>query len=524
MHLSENSLVKVIFAILVLATVLAGVGIYLHPMALFPDPSRGFLVMQSMQHGNAFNTLSVPDPQNISNNVNEFISWWSPGQYLLPYAFISLFHISIGQASALTTILCEILGLFGFYQFFRQAGFTKIISIVSIAFIASQVFYFIPLVFYNGGEVLLFGFAGWFLYGCLKLRNPRNWEMVLFIILTGWIGFVCKSSFIWIYAAGLLFIWIRSSKPGLFAIRGIANGLWIAIPAVVSFAGIYFGYLSRGLTPTSEGHKTKLLWETFGFPLASPILSGFSIDEISHGLLFHPDGPMFTYTVSVFIIIALAIASVLLVKRIVKLLPSTDYSLMLVTVYVVCVLFFGWSFFRQLAISYEGRHFRIMGLLLIPGAVYLVSKLIKPYRVLFSAVWLVILHAGISFAVEGYDRNKNEEARGNTGLAQQFLDQDALDEVIRLDNTNNNAIFVFISPDLSLEIQHNRTITLEPIGPQLRVNYNDYQHCGHAGPLYIILPASYRGAKATMIWKSFEDYKGFKYTQLSDDYIMFSAK
>jgi hypothetical protein len=520
---TKAQLPKIIFLLLIIFTAVAAFAIFQHPMAIFPDPSWGFQVMRSMQHGGGFNMNVMPDQLDIKQNYGEFLSWWSPGQYLVPYFFISVFHVNVGQACALTILVCEILGLFGFYQFFKKAGFSANISAISIAFIACQMFYVMPYIFYNGGEVLLFAFGGWFMYGCLSFNRVKNWKLILFILLSGWIGFVCKSSFMWFYAAGLCIIWIRVSRAHTIIGKWIINGIWIGVPAVVSFLAIVITYLSKGHNPTSGGHGLKLLWETFGFPLASPLLSGFSVDELTHGLLFHPDGPMFSYAVSVLIIVALAIATVFIIISILKTVPYTEYKLVLSVVYIVSVLFFGMAFFRQLAISYEGRHFRMVGLVFIPGAIYLISRLQVGYKALFAVVWLGITYASLQYIISGYAVNRDEGSHGTSGITQQFLDQASIDEVTKLDDTHKDAVFVFISPDLGLEVRNNRFVTLDPIGPQLKINYEDYQHCGHSGPLYIFLPSSYKGAKASMIMKSFEDYKGFKLTQLSVDCVLYSA-
>ncbi|NCD71399.1 hypothetical protein [Mucilaginibacter agri] len=522
MSLAQQQLPKIILVLLVILTIITGIAIYHHPMAIFPDPSWGFQVMRSMQHGGGFNMLVTPDQGNISQNYGEFLSWWSPGQYLVPYFFITVFHVNVGQACALTVLFCEIIGLFGFYQFFKKAGFSANISAISVAFIACQMFYLMPYVFYNGGEVLLFAFGGWFLYGCLSFTRI-SWQMILFVLLAELIGFICKSSFMWMYASGLCVLWIRLSRTHKLLGKWLINGIWIGIPAVISFAIIYLGYLSKGQNPTSGGNGLKFIWPTLGFPLASPLLSGFSVDDLTHGLLFHPDGPMFSHGISVLIIVVLAIATVFIVCRILKTVPYPEYRLVLSVIYIVSVIFFGMAFLRQLAISYEGRHFRLVGLVFIPGAIYLVSRLQVGYKALFALVWVGITYASVQYLVSGYRINNNESAHGTSGITQQFLDQAAIDEVVELDNSNKNAVFVFLSADLRLEVQNNRVVTLDPIAQDMKINYADYQHCGHSGPLYIFLPSSYKGAKAAMIMKSFEDYKGFKLTQLSEDYVLYSA-
>ena len=158
--------------------------------------------------GGGFNRLVAPSQDDISQNTAQFLTWWSPGQYLLPYFIKSILGLNTGHATALTVILLELCGLAGFYTFFKKIGFTPNIAALSLVFIICQEAFITPYIFYNGGEILLFGFEGWFLYGCVSIKKP-GWQLLLFVLLSGWLGFLCKSSFIWIYAAGLLCIWLR---------------------------------------------------------------------------------------------------------------------------------------------------------------------------------------------------------------------------------------------------------------------------------------------------------------------------
>ena len=89
---------------------------------------------------------------------------------------------------------------------------------------------------------------------------------------------------------------------------------------------------------------------------------------------------------------------------------------------------------------------------------------------------------------------------------------------------NKQAIFVFVSADLPLEITNNRVINLDPIKPGTIIDVDDYSYAGHAGPLYMLLPVKYAGAQADMYMKFFPDYKGFTQQKLSVGYILYSAK
>ena len=514
---------KILLAVIVLAVLFMGVLLFIAPPAVFPDPAMGFQVMRSMQLGGGFNIFTSPDQGDISQNYSDFLTWWSPGQYLVPYLFKWITNLNTGQVIAIVITICQLLGLAGFYVFFRKIGFTGLTSALSLVFIICQQAFVVPYVFYNGGEVLLFAFEGWFLYGCATLKKP-GLKLILFVLLAGWLGFFFKSSFLWIYAAGLCCLWTRLSANLTGIWTWIKKGLWIAIPAIIAILCIHLFYLSKGQNPTSSAEGIKLTMQTFGFPLASPVLSGFSADDLLHGLLFHTGTPFFNDTWSIAILVLFAIASLWLVFVIVRKVPDNNYRLFVVVFYLAAVLIFSLAYLRQLAISYEARHFRIIGLLLAPGIIYLAGRSKSGYR---SGVALLIAGIGFTsviYVAKGYRFNKNTSARGITGIAQPNIDQKSLNQVMKLDRENKDAIFVFVSNDIGLEIQHNRIITLQPIGADLKINLDEYVYKGFAGPLYIVLPESYAGPKEKLIMKSFPGYAGFNLSMLSDNYVLYAAK
>ena len=502
--------------------VVLGILIFISPPALFPDPANGFQVMRSMEMGGGFNRLISPDADDLRKNTSVFLSWWTPGQYLVPYGFKLVFGINTGRATALTIILFQLLGIWGFYLFFKKIGFTPLIAALSLLFIACQQFFVVPFIFYSGGELLLFGFLGWFLLGCTSFKKTSP-GLAIFVLLAGLMGFFCKSSFLWIYAAGMIVIWIRlSSKKQL--LQWLKNGLWIGVPAAIALAIIWLFYLSKGPNPGSDAAGLKFSLKALAFPLASPLLAGFSIDDLAHGLIFHTGNAIFSDATALGIIVVLAAFSFWLVLRFLKYIPDENYQLIIKVFYTGAFLFFTVAYLRQLTITYEARHFRILGLLIVPGMIFLLSKMRSFYRAIFLFISSAIALTSVLYVSTGYSYNKNHSARGNSGLAQPYIDQPALDQILAIDKQNTNAIFVFVDPGLSIEIKHNRVIVLDPIGDDLKIDYEDYEHSGHAGPLYIILPERYAGPREQMILRSFPQYRGWEGTTLSDGYVMYTAR
>lgn len=499
-----------------------GILLLITPPGVYPDAAWGFQVWRSMQQGNGFNILTLVSQWDLSTNAQEFKSWWSPGQYLVPGMFQKLFGLDLGHASSVTIIVFQFLGLAGLYIFFKKAGFSKMISALAILVIMLQQSFLTPYIFYNGGEVLLFGFIGWFLWGCLHFNKP-NIALAIFVLLAGWIGFFAKSSFLWMYAAGLIFMWIQLSRHTTHIKHWLINGFWVGIPAIISVATIYALYLSKGLNPSSASAGLDTTIKVFAFPLASPMLAGFSFDDLANGLILHNDEVIFNPIQSIIIVILLAILSIVLICAICKHVPDNRYSIMLVVFYIVSVFFFGSAFLRRLDISFEARHFRTIGLLIIPGTVFLVSHSAKAFRYGF---WIIVSIGAIfclKFYVLSYIGLRTETVNGSSGIAQQFTDRPSMDHIRKLDDDNRKALFVFFSPDLGLDINHNRYLTLDPLDASLDVNPDDYLCKGYAGPLYILMPREYLGKRADFIIKSFTGYEGFSYKALSDDYVLYTA-
>jgi hypothetical protein len=522
MPTQKNNSHKILLLIAGLVVLTMGVVLFLIPPAVFTDPSQGFQVLRSMLMGSGFNNFVSPDQGDISQNYTQFLTWWSPGQYLVPYFFNLITGLNQGQGIAITVTIAEISGLAGFYCFFKKIGFTPMIAAISLVFIICQVAFMVPHVYYNGGEILLFSFEGWFLYGCSSFEKPGA-KLVLFLLVSGFVGFFFKSSFLWIYGAGLLCLWVKLSADRQGLAERLKKALWVGIPAVISLATIYIFYISKGESPITKSTGFKLTTETFSFPLASPILSGFSVDDMLNGIVDHIGKPLLSSEWTIIILILIAVLSVLLVFSITRYVPNNNYRLILLVFYITAVLFFGLSYLRQLDISMESRHFRIIGLLITPGVIYLAAKFKPGYKFLFAVVFIAIGCFSFSYLIRGYIAN-SAYARGVSGIAQPNIDQASLNQLMKLDKENRNVTFVFIGDDLAMEILHNRFIALQPIADDLKINMDDYTYDGFDGPLYMILPESYNGPKEKMIMKSFTGYAGWNVSMLSDHYVLYVAK
>src|SRR6185503_4454704 len=162
---------------------------------------------------------------------------------------------------------------------------------------------------------------------------------------------------------------------------------------------IYLSFIAKGDSPITGAKGLKLTAETFTYPLASPVLAGFSVDDLFNGLIDHFGKPLFSLLWAQAVLIGAALLSLLLVWFVTRRIPNKNYKLFVVVFYSAAVLFFGISYLRQLNISMESRHFRIIGLLITPGVIFLASQLKTIYKVMFAIMFLAIAAYSIRYLV-----------------------------------------------------------------------------------------------------------------------------
>ena len=113
----RSTLNYVYYVPLLIPIILFLVSLYVPP-TVTPDPDVGFLALRSMLEGGGFNSITVPDPANIGNDVVTFLTLWSPGQYLVPGSIIWL-GANLGHALSLTILIATLIGVMGWIQIAR---------------------------------------------------------------------------------------------------------------------------------------------------------------------------------------------------------------------------------------------------------------------------------------------------------------------------------------------------------------------------------------------------------------------
>lgn len=255
--------------------------------SLYPDPAYGLLVRASMMRGAAWNHMTEPDPHDISRDVSYFYAVWSPGQYAVPGALADL-GLTLGHAIAATSIAASLAGLFGWFWLWRRLGFDPGVSWLCTLVVAASRTFNYSFLAYTGSDELAFA-AFPLLAGTLFALRGRRLGIALVPVAMA-VGFYCKNSML-IYVGA----WVAGLAVAAALRRQWSWAAMAVAAAAASAAIIDVGYVRRGWSPVSYEPQASALVATYLLPVAMPLLSATSADDVLSRLFAFPGREGFAY-------------------------------------------------------------------------------------------------------------------------------------------------------------------------------------------------------------------------------------
>jgi hypothetical protein len=359
------------------------------------DSSMGFLTLQSsLEHGD-YNRIHHPVVSDLTKDTMVFVAWWTPGQYLIPYWVSRALALDIGFALRLVALFCSVAGLAGCYLLYTKLGFNRRCVCLSLIVICSQHYFLKNSSMYSGGDLLLFAaapFAVLGVFGGLASFASR----ALVVAVACFVALFLKASALTLFLA--LTLYLAFEIHGWPSAHRLANGGWKpAIRQLLTLGGImavyvvaaYLIYLSKEETISASARP----WDTssferlWGIPvaLAGPVYGAFSfLESYNTKTLFIPMGFL-----GLFAVYKLGCRD--------QGANLTAYRRLFVASYVAFVVFFSYAYIRGMSISYESRHFRVLGLLLLPGLIQVLLRsrhqaMLSAAIVMLSLFSLVLYH------------------------------------------------------------------------------------------------------------------------------------
>ena len=278
-----------VLAMAAIASVVMTTGALLVPPAMTVDTGWGFLAMRGWLQGAGFSVVREPNPADIATDIDTLVTWWSPGQYLVPALFRS-FGLSVGAALALTSGLAYFAALSGWTVLLRRVGASAGSAAIVVTTLACVRYSTRPFDVYNGGEVLLQGVLPWMLLGALAAcRRPVAVAVALGAALA-LVGFVAKLTGLIVAIAA-----VGAAVVHHFAItrRASAPSVGLVVGAITVVACVQLLWISAAPSAASPGQRTAHLADAFFLLIASGS-SGFGLADLGAWLFMARPVPFAT--------------------------------------------------------------------------------------------------------------------------------------------------------------------------------------------------------------------------------------
>ncbi len=347
--------------------------------ATFVDVLRGYVSMEQFFDGGCFNTLNY---QLSSEEVSYFVAWWTPGQYILPYALHGL-GLSLQAAESILISVFLLISIVGYLRLFRFFNFSPTISLLSILLILTNHLFFWNSLMYFGGSLFEMALLPWFILFLLKIER-FSWKTSLAYLVFALILFFLKATFL-IHAGiglGVLLLGYKTMQK---------KELLMIVLTGISIASIcYFSFLQFGETPSSaiDAGNYNSVSNNFINDIFTPFASITGIPFII-GIWFQKLGAYYDWIAYLGYLIfpALALITLWLFREMARRSRNQKKLVVITLTFLVLFVLF---YLTNKAISYDFRHFAPLAFIFIPFLLQKIIALRVKQVFIFNTIRLII--------------------------------------------------------------------------------------------------------------------------------------
>lgn len=488
---------------------------------MFSDSGWGFLGWDTQARASAFNHSVGPHPDDISRDIERFMSTWTPGQHVLP-GLVERLGMDLGLAVVVVVTVFSVLGLVGWYALYRAFGFPLPTVAPALLVIACSRFFNLSFSIYTGGEVLLFGVTPWFVLLAWRLRDLR-WTAVPALIAGIAVLVFVKLSGIIFGAAVVGAAAICGDRA--WATRDTLRKLVVACVTVVLTGVIFYvAWYSRGITAANimveSLHPDGLIFYV-ALSVGSLWSASLSLLDLANWLFLHPARPVLeSVAAPVYAFLPLAVVTFVVTWRRLD-AAYGEYLRFAFAIAAAVAAFMVLMWMAGRTVGLEERHFRAPSLILLAGVVHaFVAPRSRLLQVLFAAVAGFACLYGLASFVARTETNLRHPL-GERGFRLLNVSPELVAFLRSIDRPGPDAgkTLIFLpSPEISLEVRNARKWSnhadFQPIDELRRDVYR-----GRVDRLYVVVQRKLVGdGKAAVILKSFVDYPpdGWKEVPLGD--------
>lgn len=479
----------------------------------------------------AFNNYAHPNPANLNTDQYEYVTWWTPGQVVLPSLIRQLIGVKVNIACEILTFICLLIAATGIYKLYKQLIVNErtenisepsawVLLLVVLVFTFSQSFFWGNVFVYDGGGILMLTYCPWFIYWALKVKRITIYSLGMLLVLALF-GFFLKAAFTSIFAGALFFLFLSQSiiphlplnKQNLKTI--ITNALYTGAVFLIYVAITKALFLSHNRNIADSSLGITFQPRVFTFPIVAPIFGVFGLDVLNrtyHWII----GCCFVIPIYYFLLKSKDLA--------------VSYKFVLFGFLVSCIGFFIMLYILGLDVSYGLRHYRVITILITPA---LFIGLWRFKMIKYALSFLTALYFMFScYSFSQYLAIFQSHLPSNTYSGfQTAYPAEVVNKMHSLDNLNHKGrdIFYFQSgePVIALDVVHNRVLLEDnfitfAFKNQPRLNATLY-YGRNSGEIYVIYPLVNFKADSAKYLTRFQQYKRFETIYQAKGYKILKA-
>jgi hypothetical protein len=483
--------------------------------AMYPDSAWGFVISDAMMRGGAFNHMVEPAQDDLTRDSSRFGALWSPGQYMLPYALERL-GMRLGPAIVVVTTLFTALGLVGWQVLYRIWGFPSLSVAIAVGLIAGTRTLALPFGIYNGGEVLLFGVAPWFLVLLERWRSLTVAQALGIVVAIAVVAFMKLSGILFAYAALAAAVVYDLWPP---SIRRLRRPVMAGLIAVVFAAGFHLLWLSTGVTAaTGSSGNTSLIWADliprFLQGWAATFFGMLSLGDLARRIFQHHAYPILDSLDTLHLVAsipALALTAYMWRRLAVTHAAYVRFALATSLLYIaaMAVIYASGGDIRM-----AERFFRPLSLVLLVGVVHAVATSGRALRLPLGALAAACVVYGVGSSFVHIRQNLHYPLSAQ-GFRHRELSHDTM-ALLRRElagpfDRRDTVVWVE-TPEASLDLPHVRVIVTGSTKRELE--HRSYK--GRVGKLFVLASAGMvADGRAAAMLKAFRDYDPGRWTATS---------
>ena len=468
-----------------------------------------------MVRGGPFNHMAEPAQADLTRDSSTFSTLWSPGQYMLPHA-LELLGMPLGPALVVVTTVSTVMGLVGWQVLYRIWGFPSLSVAIAVGLIAGTRTLALPFGIYNGGEVLLFGVAPWFLVLLERWRALTIAQAVGVVVAMAVVAFMKLSGILFAYAALAAAVVYDLWPPSISRLRRPVMAVLIA---VVFAAGFYLLWLSKGVTAaTGSSGNAGLVWgdlvPRFLQGWAATFFGMLSLGDLARRLFQHHAYPILDSLDTLHLIAsipALALMAYMCRRLAAAHAGYVRFALAMSLFYIVAMTAI---YASGGDIRMAERFFRPLSLVLLVGVVHAVATSGRALRLPLAAV----AAASVVYGVGSYFvhiRQNLQYPMSAQGFRHRELSHDTMAllkrELAGPFDRKDTVVWVAV-PETLLDLPHVRVILTGSTRRELE--HRSYK--GRVGRLFVLVSADMvADGRADAMLKAFQDYDPGRWTATS---------